>query len=356
MVLFEEAPAPPTEPKKAKVRETKPELAKRKASELHIAQLKTELGTTKEYLQSVIEEQEATNEELRSANEEIQSSNEELQSTNEELETAKEELQSTNEELITVNEELENRNLELSQTNNDMTNLLSSVQLAILMLGSDLRIRSFTPMAEKVLNLIPGDVGRRITDIKPNVIVHDLEKLVLEVMDSLGTIERDVQDHDGRWYSMRIRPYKTSENRIDGVVISFVDINTLKQNIDELRAVRDLASRAIVETAREPLVLFDKDLRVKTANGAFYKIFQVNAEETEGTLIYDLGNRQWNIPKLRNLLEEIIPQNSIFENFEVEHDFLHIGRRRMLLNVRRIALPNDETLMILLAIEDVTGR
>src|SRR5262249_10887468 len=131
--------------------------------------LKQELATTKEYLQSIIEEQEATNEELKSANEEIQSSNEELQSTNEELETAKEELQSTNEELTTVNEELQNRNTELSLVNNDLSNLLSSIHIAIIMLGPDLRIRRYTPKAEKILNLIPTDIGRPITDIKPNI-------------------------------------------------------------------------------------------------------------------------------------------------------------------------------------------
>src|SRR5262249_49677053 len=158
----------------------------------------------REYLQSIIEEQRTTNEELRSANEEIQSSNEELQSINEELETAKEELQSTNEELTTVNEELQNRNDELSMVNNDLSNLLSSVNLAIVMLGNDLRIRRFTPMAEKVMNLIPGDVGRPITDIKPNLKLPDLRRLISGVIDSLEIQEEEVEDNQGRWFSMRV--------------------------------------------------------------------------------------------------------------------------------------------------------
>src|SRR5262245_62742182 len=137
--------------------------------EIENTRLKEDLEATREYLQSIIEEQRTTNEELRSANEEIQSSNEELQSINEELETAKEELQSTNEELTTVNEELQNRNDELTQLNNDLNNLLSSVSIPIIMLGNDLRIRRFTPLAEKVMNLIPTDTGRPITDIKPNL-------------------------------------------------------------------------------------------------------------------------------------------------------------------------------------------
>src|SRR5205823_1175760 len=151
--------------------------------------------------------------ELRSANEEIQSSNEELQSSNEELETAKEELQSTNEELTTLNETLNHKNLELGLLNNDLNNLLASAQIPIVMLGSDLRIRRFTPMAEKVLNLIPTDVGRPIGHIKPNIKMHDLEGMLTDAIENLHIKEQDVQDHDGRWYSLRIRPYRTMDNK-----------------------------------------------------------------------------------------------------------------------------------------------
>src|SRR4030095_7972131 len=160
------------------------------------------------------------NEELRSANEEVQSSNEELQSINEELETAKEELQSTNEELTTVNEELQNRNDELTNLNNDLNNLLSSVSIPILMLGNDLRIRRFTPMAEKVMNLIGTDIGRPLTDIKPNLRILDLKQTISHVIESLEIHESEVEDNKGKWYSMRVRPYRTADNKIDGVVRS----------------------------------------------------------------------------------------------------------------------------------------
>jgi two-component system, chemotaxis family, CheB/CheR fusion protein len=189
------------------------------------AQLRDELESTREYLQSIIEEQRTTNEELRSANEEIQSSNEELQSINEELETAKEELQSTNEELTTVNEELQNRNDELFLLNNDLSNLLSSVHIPIIMLGNDLRIRRFTPMAQKVMNLIPTDIGRPITDIKPNVKAPDLRNWISHVLNSLEIVEHEVEDVDGKWYSMRIRPYRTIDNKIDGAVIVMLDLD-----------------------------------------------------------------------------------------------------------------------------------
>jgi len=187
--------------------------------------LKEELDATRSYLQSIVEEQRTTEEELRSANEEIHSSNEELQSINEELETAKEELQSTNEELMTVNEELQNRNDELTQLNNDLNNLLSSVNIPIVMLGNDLRVRRFTPMAERVMNLIPADVGRCMTDIKPNLRIPDLKRSISHVIDSLQIEEFDVEDANGRWYCMRIRPYRTFDNKIDGVIIVLLDLD-----------------------------------------------------------------------------------------------------------------------------------
>jgi two-component system CheB/CheR fusion protein len=194
------------------------------------ARLAQELSATREYLQSLIEQQEAANEELQSANEEVQSANEELQSTNEELETSKEEIQSSNEELATVNDELNNRNTELNRLNNDLVNLLGSVQMAIVILGPDLRVRRFTPMAEKLLNLIPTDMGRPLADIKLNLEdVPDLESLLAEVLETVHIKERDVRDKHGNWYSLRVRPYRTLENKIDGVVVMLVDITDRKR-------------------------------------------------------------------------------------------------------------------------------
>src|SRR5213594_531857 len=229
LVVFEEANRSIIEePKKNKTQAPALKTGKREMSQLELEnkRLTEELDASREYLQSIIEEQRTTNEELRSANEEIQSSNEELQSINEELETAKEELQSTNEELTTVNEELQNRNEELSKVNSDLSNLLSSVNIPIIMLGNDFRIRRFTPMAEKVMNLIPSDVGRPVTDVKPNVKTPDLRKAIQRTIDSLEIQEFRVEDHEGRWYSMRIRPYRTLDNKIDGVVIVLLDIDT----------------------------------------------------------------------------------------------------------------------------------
>ncbi|HEY7427712.1 MAG TPA: CheR family methyltransferase [Gemmataceae bacterium] len=199
-------------------------------AEQQVVQLQQEIGALREYLQSVIEEQESTNEELKSANEEILSSNEELQSTNEELQTAKEEAQSANEELATVNEELRHRNVELARVNNDLVNLLSGVNIPIVMVGRDLRIRRLTPLAEKVFNLIPTDVGRPISDIKSNLSVHDLAPLIANVIDTLTPYEAEVQDSNKRWYSLRIRPYVTLDNKIDGASIVLLDIDSIKRS------------------------------------------------------------------------------------------------------------------------------
>src|SRR3989475_3451598 len=201
-------------------------------------QLKQELAATKRYLHSLVEDKDASNEELQAANEEILSSNEELQSTNEELQTAKEELESTNEELHTVNEELHHRNFELTQANNDLVNLLSSVNIAMVMLGGDLRIRRVTPEAEKLLGLIPTDIGRPITNIRPNIDVLDLEQVIMEVINTVMTQEREVRDREGHWYSLRILPYKT-ESMTEGAVLTLVDINVLKNNLEEIRLSHD---------------------------------------------------------------------------------------------------------------------
>ncbi len=320
-----------------------------------VTRLEQELEATRKDLRSIIEEHDAANEELRAANEEVLSGNEELQSINEELETAKEELQSTNEELTTLNDELQNRNLALDQLNSDMTNLLRSADLAVIMLGNDLCLRRFTPMAEELLNLSAADIGRSILHLRLEVNVPDLEALILEAIRS-GTVQKkEIQDRDGFWYSLQVRPYKTLGNEIDGAVLTWVDISALKQSLEKVTESRDYAE-AIVETVREPLVILDENLKIRTANRSFYQVFQTSPGETENHLIYEVGNRQWDIPELRKLLEELLPQNTSFQDFEIEHNFPTIGRKIMRLNARRVFQGDNGPQMILLAFEDVTER
>lgn len=188
----------------------------------YTTRLKRELEATREYLQAIIEEQETMNEELRSANEEIQSSNEELQSTNEELETAKEELQSSNEELMTLNEELENRHHETSQVNEDLQNVMAAVDWPVVILDAHLRIRRFNPEAQRALHLIAADVGRPVSVLETTLVLEDLEGIVRGVTESLEPREQPVADRRGHSYSLRLHPYRTSENRVEGAVLMLV--------------------------------------------------------------------------------------------------------------------------------------
>jgi two-component system CheB/CheR fusion protein len=223
MVIFQESP-------REAAREAPPRSARRQKESPdsigRIGKLEAELAATKEYLQSLIETQEAMNEELQSANEEILSSNEELQSTNEELETAKEELQSANEELTTLNDELRSRNIDVNQINNDLNNLLNSIDIAVIMVGNDLTIRRFTPRAQQIYGLISGDIGRPFFNVNPTIEMPPLQPLVLQVMSNLQTVEKEFTDSQGTRYQLRILPYR-AEDRIDGAVITLVNVSAL---------------------------------------------------------------------------------------------------------------------------------
>jgi PAS domain S-box-containing protein len=345
LVLFREAaprPAMPAVPVDEKAR----------GAQREVTQLQQELAQTKQQLQEIIEQQESSNEELRAANEEIESSNEELQSTNEELETAKEELQATNEELTTLNDELQNRNLELSTTNNDLNNVVTNVTIPMVIVGSDLRIRRFTPGAAKALNLIAADRGRPITDLRTVLDFPGLENMVSESIESMATREREVTDADGRWHSLRVRPYRTADNKIEGAVISLLDIDDLKAEASEAR----MYAEAVVETVRQGILVLDEDLKVRAVNPSFLDMFQVTTEETQGRLVYELGGGEWNSPQLVELLRRILPDKGEVQDFEVTHDFPKIGRKTMLLNARQLRRTRGRPGLILLAIEDVSGR
>lgn len=242
VVLFEEV-ALPTAKRARSTREgsRRPETLKEKR---RVPKLEHELAATKLYLQCLIEEHGRTDDDLGSANEELVSGNEELQSMNEELETAKEELQSINEELTTVNDELHRRNQEVTQVNSDLVNLLNIVDIRILILDMDRRIRRFTPNARSILNVLPSDVGRPLDDIKPNIVVPDLDQQVADVIETVTVKESEVQDRDGRWYRLQIHPYKTTDNKIDGAILYLVDIDALKQHVSEAQQAKAEAERA----------------------------------------------------------------------------------------------------------------
>jgi len=354
LILFEEpASAVTATPMTESARS--PSEARQEEPMSETAELKQELAVTKAHLQSTIEESEATTEELKSANEEIMSSNEELQSTNEELETAKEELQSTNEELPTVNEEVQSRNAELSLPNGDLNNFLGSVNVPVVMLGTDLRIRRFTPTTHRVFNLIPADIGRPFGDIKPKVHVPNLERLIAQVIDTVTVHEQEVVDDGGHYYSMSIRPYRTPENKIDGAVLVFVDIDSIKRASLQLEEAKKYAE-AIVEVVLDPLLVLDADFTIQRANSAYYQLFKTDARQTESRSLFALDKSQWDLSEVRQLLVSAFKNQRKVRPVEVTENFPRIGKLSLLLNVRRMARQGGEPPLILLTIGDITAR
>jgi two-component system, chemotaxis family, CheB/CheR fusion protein len=301
------------------------------SSSKRLAKLEQELAATAEYLHTVIENQEATNEELQSANEEILSSNEELQSTNEELETAKEELQSTNEELSTVNDELRSRNLEITQANNDLLNLLASIDVAVIMLGSDLAIRRFTPEAQKILGMIPADVGRPFEDINAGLNIPNLHDLIVNLISDFIPFEREVRVRSGKSYILRATPYRTSENRVEGAVITFIGMPKA------MREGKHAEDTAAGESAEFMLVL-DPDLRVKAATPSFYRAFQLSPEAVQNRPLHEQDHFVSDKPELQKALHKAQRTGAASAPFTVELKMNGDARRKFECRLEPIAL------------------
>jgi len=211
------------------------------------------------------------------------------------------------------------------------------------MVDNDLRVRRFTPGAQRFFSLIATDLGRSLLDIKNKLELPELEALIREVIETLHLSERKVRDAEGRWFSLRVRPYRTRENKIDGVVLALLDIDELQRGLEQFS-----------DLLWEPFLTLTNDLRVVKANESFYEKFRVSPEQTEGKYLRDLGNGQWDIPRLRKLLEEILPVRNRIKDFAVAHTFPHLGKRKMLLNARELESSPDSQKFILLAIRDVT--
>jgi len=316
-------------------------------------EVEQDLRTARAELQSSIEELQGANEELASANEEVQSVNEELQSGNEELQTSKEETQSLNEELQTVNAELIAKVHDLEEAQDDLVNFINSTDIAIVYLDGRLRVNRFTPAAQRIFRLIESDVGRPLADLTSNLDYPGLLADAERTLETLVPSEKEVRASDGTWYAARIRLYRTSRSAIEGLVLLFTDVTRGRWAEEATRA--QALAESIVDTVREPLLVLDRELRVVRASRAFSRAFRVRPDETEGRLVYELGSREWDIPKLRELLEQVLRNGHSFDDFEVVHDFPSLGRRRMLLNARQVlggdGLTPDR---ILLAFEDTT--
>jgi two-component system CheB/CheR fusion protein len=315
------------------------------------ALLRQELAASKQYLQSIVDQQDAASQELRAAHEEVLSSNEELQSTNEELQTTKEELQSANEELTTVNEQFQTRNRELDVLTDDLSNFISSADVPMVTVGRDLSIRRLTPAAQRAFNLLPTDVGRSIEHIKSSLTVDGLATIIEGVIASVQPWQEEVTDHEGRWWVLRVLPYRTADHRIDGATIVAVDIDLIRRS-HELIEARDYAL-AIVQTVREPLVVLDGECQVGMANEAFYALFGETRERIEGQALWAAGGAVWGDDGLRRSLLAACAGTEQLTNLEITRGIPGRGQRVLVLNARSI-VRSGRPRLLLLAIEDVT--
>jgi two-component system CheB/CheR fusion protein len=322
------------------------------ADQNRVTELEGEVQSLRKMLQSTVEEANTANEELKSTNEELQSTNEELQSSNEELETSREEMQSLNEELQTVNNELQSKVEDLSHANDGMQNPLNSTDIATLFLDNDLRIKRFTPQAKQIFKVIPSDVGRPIEDLVSTLRYDRLRNDAQEVLQTLASKELEVSTVDEKWYIMRILPYRTSENVIDGLVVIFTEITRQRQAERAITEAQQYAE-SIIDTVREPLVVLDAEMKAVSANRAFYRTFQITHSEVIGQHMSEWKTGTWNIPKLRQLLGDILAQHSTFEDFEMEITLPSLGRKKLLLNARGIERAAGLPSLILLAMEEV---
>lgn len=347
LVVFRLVATPPVESDRVAHGEG-PEQDSRDHAEGLLTRLEQELESTREHLQSLSEQYDSAIEELQSTNEEAQSANEELQSINEELETSKEEIQSSNEELSTVNDELNSRIHELNRLNGDLKNLVSSLHLAVLIVGRDLKIRLVSPVAEALLGVGPTELGRTLAEVSWKFVLPDLGALVSASIESVSVLEREVQSPEGRWYSLRLRPYVTVDSKIDGAVITLIDI-------DAIRQAREFA-RNIVETVRDPMVVLDDGLRIRSASRAFFQVFGLAPAATEGRLLFEVCDGSGQVPDLRSRLQVVLRSGAAFDDLPLEFDCPAIGHRTMLLHARRMLEPGVDRPCVLLTMVDVTER
>jgi two-component system CheB/CheR fusion protein len=317
--------------------------------------LQDELTLTRELLRQVVDDQDTVRDDAQTANVELQSTNEELQTTNEELETAKEELQATNEELHTVNQELQVRNQELNQLNADLNNLITSAEIPIVMLDAELRIRRCTPSAVALLRISPQDVGRDARDLLADGSLGAVFPLLRDVLAGRPASDLEIEDKDGRWYVARFRPYLDVESRIDGVVLSFIDVDTIRRSLAAANAARDYA-RAVVETVRSPLVELDTALCVQAANPCFHDTFGTSADELIGHALFDRVDGGEGMAAARRELGALLAGAREIRDLEVEFSPRGGAPRTLVLDAREIQGGSAGERRILVAVQDVTAE
>jgi two-component system CheB/CheR fusion protein len=315
LVVFEDIDVAPVAPGSEQVDsdELQPESSR-------IAELEKELRISQDSHQITIEELESSNEELKSTNEELQSSNEELQSTNEELESSKEELQSLNEELQTVNAELQNKLEDLSAAHDDMHNLLNSTEIATIFVDNDMRVRRFTSEATAIVNLIQTDIGRPLKHVATNLSYKGMINDLLEVLEKLTPRKVEVKTTKGKWYHMHIIPYRSTNNRIDGAILTFTNIDDQKKAQKMIEENTWQLVRAIFDMSPMPMMVLDKDAKMVIANTAFSEIMKISQEEIKGKDIVNLQGSITDQLKLKSELENALRKGKDFqtEEFDME--------------------------------------
>jgi two-component system, chemotaxis family, CheB/CheR fusion protein len=316
--------------------------------------LALELNRVRQDMATLLEAQHLSTEELKSTNEELQSTNEELQSTNEELETSREELQSVNEELITVNSELQSKIEQMASIQDDMKNLLDNIRVGTLFLDTRLCLRRYTRDATRLYRLTATDVGRPLSDIRSEVQGRDLLVDAQQVLDTLVPVELEVSTRADQWFQARIQPYRTVDNVIDGVVLTFADISERVQATQAMRKARDLAE-AVIDTMHDALVVLDDQFRIVSANRAYYREFGGTAAGTLGQPFFTLQQGQWDSPALHALLETRLPAELNVEGAVLEHDFAALGHRRLRFSARRVVEQADNAVLVLLGIESLAA-
>jgi two-component system CheB/CheR fusion protein len=320
-----------------------------------VIRMEGQLADSLAYQRVMAEAQDAALEDLRAANEELGSANEELQSSNEEVGTAREELQSANEELTTLNEELNTRNHQLGFLTDDLRNLFAAVSAPVLKVDRNLCLRQITGAAGS-LGITPTDLDHPVRLVQGRLgTLPDVETLIRGVLKELTVHTYQMQDSESRWWSLSIRPYRTEDDRIEGAVLTFTDTDGIQRALRDSEEARRYAD-TIVRTVREPLVVLTQDLRVERANASFYRMFRVQPDQTEQRFFFDVGDKRWDVPELRSLLEEVLPKETIVTDFEVTHAFPGLGTRVLLLNAQKVSNEEERENAILLAFEDVTDR
>ncbi|WP_437745184.1 CheR family methyltransferase [Sorangium sp. So ce1504] len=320
--------------------------------DLEIVQLRRELVTTREYLQSLIDELEATNEELLCTNDEILASNDELHRVNDALAGAHDELESANQELTTINEELRSSNVALGLANDELRKLLGGMNIPMLMVDADLRIRRIAGAADKLLGLAASDVGRSILEVKSRS-VADIAPVVAEVLGTMSTVERHVEDRDGRCYLMRARPSRTTDDEVDGAVICWLESEAPRRAARELAGARDGLS-AVFEVLRHPFLLLDGELRIRAVTRRYCEQFMVPLGDIEGRSLsaIDAG---WNTPQLEQQLRDVLHRRAALVDFRLEAVLAHAGRRTLSFSAFRLQADEGELPALLLVVEDRTA-